>query len=281
MKLILSLFVFLTLSLLGYAFFIEPKWIKENRFSINIAKNSTSSQTLNILHISDIHFSKKSSIKYIRKSFENAVKNKPDLILITGDFITEHLIDKQNYIDALSILSSSAPVFAVGGNHDGGIWASNLGGYSTIDSVSNLLESSNIKLLQNGISALEVHGLQILIGGVGDTWAGYFQPNQILDSMNNHTANYKILLSHNPDTKEILKGMKWDLLLCGHTHGGQIRLPVIGTPFAPVRDKSIVKGLFEYNGRSIHISAGIGNFKGIRFNCRPEYSIISVILPST
>ncbi len=86
----------------------------------------------------------------------------------------------------------------------------------------------------------------------------------------------RIVLSHNPDSKELLRDYSWDLLLCGHTHGGQLSLPILGTPFAPVHDHRYVYGLNQWNGRFIHTTKGIGNRHGVRFNCRPEVAILSV-----
>ena len=77
-----------------------------------------------------------------------------------------------------------------------------------------------------------------------------------------------------PDSKEHLRKYPWDLMLCGHTHGGQCDL-VFGTPFAPVRNKRYVRGLHPWNDRWIHTTKGVGNLHGLRFNCRPEVSLLT------
>jgi uncharacterized protein len=87
-----------------------------------------------------------------------------------------------------------------------------------------------------------------------------------------------ILLSHNPDSKVDLGSYRWDLMLSGHTHGGQLYLPIIGTPFAPVRDKRYVAGLKAWRDRWIHVTKGVGNLHGLRFNCRPEVSLLRVLV---
>lgn len=84
------------------------------------------------------------------------------------------------------------------------------------------------------------------------------------------------MLCHNPDAKDKLRASAWDLMLCGHTHGGQLRLPGIGRPFAPVRDVRYVEGLRPWEGRLIHITRGIGNLHGLRFNCRPEINLLNL-----
>jgi predicted MPP superfamily phosphohydrolase len=112
--------------------------------------------------------------------------------------------------------------------------------------------------------------------GLGDLWAGDFKVDTAFSRVPPN-ADATIVLSHNPDTKERLKPYPWHLLLCGHTHGGQIWLPLIGAPFAPVDDKRFIKGLHQWEGRWIHITKGIGNVHGMRFNCRPEVSLLTLV----
>jgi predicted MPP superfamily phosphohydrolase len=85
-----------------------------------------------------------------------------------------------------------------------------------------------------------------------------------------------ILLSHNPDTKQRLLRYSWDLMLSGHTHGGQLSLPLVGEPFAPIEDKAHVHGLYRWEDRWLHITAGVGALHSLRFNCRPEVSVLTL-----
>ena len=87
----------------------------------------------------------------------------------------------------------------------------------------------------------------------------------------------RIVLSHNPDTKKPLAAYGWDLLLCGHTHGGQIGLPFFSARFAPVKDKRFIAGLYQWQGRHLHITKGVGSGFRIRFNCRPEVSLLTLV----
>lgn len=272
-------FGFFILLLVLYTWLIEPTWIKEQKIVVESTTHGAKNIELKVLHLSDIHYSSTVSTKYITKVFSKALANKPDLILLTGDYITDHIINKQEYIGALKILSNSAPTFAILGNHDGGIWSSKHNGYSTNDSVSSLLKKANIQILQNETVSLSIKNRSLLIGGVGDLWSGYFHPELIKTQFDTSKADAKILLSHNPDTKNMVANINWELLLCGHTHGGQFYLPIIGAPFAPVNDQSTVKGLYPFeNKRYVNVSGGIGNVHGLRFNCRPEYTVIHIWL---
>ena len=85
-----------------------------------------------------------------------------------------------------------------------------------------------------------------------------------------------VLLSHNPDTKDHLLDFAWDVMLSGHTHGRQLSLPLIGEPFSPIVDKRYVRGLYRWENRWLHISAGVGSLHTARFNCRPEVSLLTL-----
>ena len=111
--------------------------------------------------------------------------------------------------------------------------------------------------------------------GVGDRWAGHFDPGAAFHGVDRTRPT--VLLSHNPDTKSHLAGHDWQLMLSGHTHGGQLRVPWLGaTPFAPVSDKRFVEGLHRWNDRWLHVSKGIGSIYGLRINCPPEVSFLTL-----
>jgi predicted MPP superfamily phosphohydrolase len=195
---------------------------------------------------------------------------------LTGDFFTEHLKARAAFAATLQILSDAAPTFACPGNHDGGLWAGERGGPSDLSDLERLLREAGIRLLENRDTLLDLPAGRILIGGLGDIWAARCDPEPIRADYDTSTAPLKILLTHNPDSKAQAADIRWDLLLAGHTHGGQLALPFVGTPFAPVKDKRFVNGLYPYEGRLLHISPGVGNLHGMRFNCRPEISVLDL-----
>jgi len=128
-----------------------------------------------------------------------------------------------------------------------------------------------MKLLRNSNTEFQAKGRTIKLVGLGDFWAGDFEPAHAFPAP---SSTQTLLLSHNPDTKDLLTEYQWDLMLSGHTHGGQFALPLLGTPFAPVRDQRYVEGLKPWEGRQIHVTTGVGNLYGMRFNCRPEVSLL-------
>lgn len=235
---------------------------------------------IKILHMSDFHASVEVPLSLIEESIFKAKELEPDLILLTGDFITWKIDDPDKYRDLLSILSETAPVFTCLGNHDGGRWAKGSAGYQSIEPIKSFLESCNFNVLVNQQAMVSIKGKEFDIVGLGDLWAKQSKPEGLLPDIKNgrplEIERPIILLAHNPDTKMILMNYDWDLMLSGHTHGGQLVIPLINArPFIPVYDKSHPEGLKVWETyRWIHITRGIGNRHGLRFNCRPEISLL-------
>ena len=143
--------------------------------------------------------------------------------------------------------------------------------------VRELLEAANITLLHNEHTTAMFHGLEINLVGVGDLWNRECEPTEAFAGID--TGRPTVLLSHNPDTKDELLAHPWQLMLSGHTHGGQLYLPGLGAPLAPVKNKKFVRGLHQlspHGDRWLHISKGVGNLHGVRLNCRPEVALLTV-----
>jgi len=256
---------------LGYMRFGEAEWLEVNEPKMEIGGKGEKRE-LRVLHLSDFHASRIVGLEYIERAVDLAVAQKPDLICLTGDFITARYGHFEEYRRILKKLSAAAPAFACMGNHDGGLWA-RPHGYGDWKHVGELLEGAGVTLLHNRQQIIEVRGGALQMIGLGDLWAKEIDPAK---AFRGAAKLPTILLSHNPDSKELVGNYEWDLMLCGHTHGGQIRLPLIGTPFAPVKDKRYVAGLKAWRDRWIHVTKGVGNLHGVRLNCRPEVSLLRV-----
>jgi len=258
-----------------YIRFVEPRWLQLDRRQIPVGPKRLA-LPIRILHLSDFHVSGLVPYKFIERALDLGLRQKPDLICLTGDYIVRHLERAEEYRRILRKLSSAAPTFTCFGNHDGGSWAQAYGGYSTLAEMSELLRASGIACLLNEAQTVTIRGLRLGIVGLGDLWAGQIRPEQALTAKRRDDIPI-IVLCHNPDAKELLANYDWDLMLSGHTHGGQLRLPFIGTPYAPVRDQNFVEGLHQWNGRWIYITRGVGNLHGMRFNCRPQVSVLRLV----
>lgn len=259
-----------------YTRWVEPRRLLRRAHRVPLG-NSPGRPPLKLLHLSDLHASPVVSLRHISRAIDLGLAWKPDVICVTGDFITTRLHNPEQYGAALALLARAAPTFACLGNHDGGRWAQAAGGYADTSAVAQLLARSGIELLHNTSRTVERAGWRLTLVGVGDLWADQMDAEAGFGRRRSGGADLTVVLAHNPDAKAHLKSYPWHLLLAGHTHGGQLRLPWVGTPFAPVEDKRFVAGLHRWDGRWIHVSEGVGNVYGMRFNCPPTISLLTVV----
>ncbi len=264
------------LGLAGDGGLVEPFRLRVGRHECKI-RAPAPDRPLKLLHLSDLHASWAVSLGFIEEAVELGLQLKPDLICITGDFITRQYAAFDAYARVLARLSAAAPVFACLGNHDGGRWARVNGGYESTEHVRQLLQQSRIELLHDRCATLRLNGREVILTGVADAWSEDLNLAAAFPPAAAGGDATRILLSHNPDTKEFLKFHPWDLLLCGHTHGGQVVLPWLGAPWTPVRDQRFIAGLYSWDHRWIHITRGVGNVHGLRFNCPPEVSLLALL----
>ncbi len=258
----------------AYSGCVEATWLDIGRHDVHT--NVPGGAPVKLLHLSDFHASWCVSLEYIEEAIACGLRLKPDLICVTGDFITGYYNDFEGYGRVLERLAAAAPTFACLGNHDGGLWSRYHNGYKDTDRVRHMVEQSGLELLHNRAKTISVGGRPIFLAGVGDCYAEEAEPERAFATVPPSGA-VRVVLSHNPDTKVLLRPYPWDLLLCGHTHGGQFWLPLIGAPFAPVEDKRFIAGLYRWDNRWLHITKGVGNVLGLRFNCRPEVSLLTIV----
>jgi uncharacterized protein len=256
----------------AYMRWCEPDWFQVGRHRAMIHPDLA---PILVLHMSDFHASADVSLSQIEKAIELGLSLKPDMVCLTGDFITW----KYDYFDEfgqlLKRLGDAAPSFACLGNHDGGRWSARHG-YADTSKVKTMLKRGGITLLHNISTALTINQRQVRLIGVGDLWAKDIDAPTAFLGVQKKSEETIVVLSHNPDSKSELARYPWDLMLSGHTHGGQLWIPLIGAPFAPVRDRRFVKGLGRWNDRWIHVTKGVGSLHGMRLNCPPEVSLVTL-----
>ncbi len=164
------------------------------------------------------------------------------------------------------------------GNHDGGKWGKRLGRRETSVGIRKMLTSAGVQVCHNTHVDLQVAGAKVQIVGLGDRWAKEFHLNEAFAGLPKQADCLRIAMSHNPDTKDMVQYRSWELLLCGHTHGGQVVIPGFGPPIVPIVDHGYVSGLFEYQGRRLYVTRGVGGvFGGMRLNCRPEITVLDLV----
>jgi len=250
----------------AYPTYFEPRYLEltQNALKCGVA----SSKSICIFHLTDLHASPFVPMPMIEAAISLGLEQKPDLICVTGDFVTSGKgFNKDLYVAQLQRLSAVAPTFAVLGNHDGRF----AGGNST---VARMLADSGITLLHNRSQRIHMNGGEVSLVGVGDLWGREIDADTAFEDLDPGLP--VILMSHNPDSKDVLSNYPWNVMLSGHTHGGQVIVPFEGACFAPVKDHRYVAGLKAWGDRQIFVNRGVGNLGGVRFDCRPEVSILTL-----
>ncbi|OGV83648.1 MAG: hypothetical protein A3K19_16065 [Lentisphaerae bacterium RIFOXYB12_FULL_65_16] len=192
-----------------------------------------------------------------------------DAVVCTGDYV--HGKDGTQQIDAvwpvLADLTAPAGVFAVLGNHDH--WADT--------ARSQYWLQHTRQDLRHKVTPIEREGKRIWLAGAGDLWEDHLSLDTLLRDIPD--SECRIVLAHNPDTADTPFSARVDLMVCGHTHGGQVKIPFLGTPVLPVRNKNYSSGLKEsLRGTKVFISRGIGwAIYPVRFNCYPEVAVLELV----
>lgn len=251
----------------GYAGFVE-KWRVEVTHT-RIALPGLP-RPMRLLHLSDLHLGNAISLDHLHYIADLAIGAKPDLICLTGDYVDyPDMGYDPAYKDVFRRLSNTAPSYATLGNHDG---MHHRGETLDHSLVRARLSAGGVQLLHNDSAQYE--GLNLV--GVGDLWSLEVEPDQAFARAGRQGPT--ILLNHNPDAKDMLVQHPWHLMLAGHTHGNQIHVPFVDvSPWAVVKDHRFIAGHYHWEGRQLHINRGIGGLAGIRFNCRPEVSVLELV----
>jgi predicted MPP superfamily phosphohydrolase len=257
-----------------YAYHVEPSWLETTEKQVRIARGRLR-RPLRILHLSDLHASEYIPIRYLRAAFAQGLAARPDLICLTGDFITSATdYDEAAFGAALRMLTAGAPVYAVTGNHDGGDWAARSGWYPTPARVTAMLAGAGVRVLDNRSEVVVTGAGAVRLVGLGDWWSNNCIAGEAFAGVRGGEEPV-VCLNHNPDGKQECAEAPWELMLCGHTHGGQVHIPWYGPARVAILDKRYAAGLNSFaGGRWIHTTRGVGNILGFRMNCRPELSTV-------
>jgi predicted MPP superfamily phosphohydrolase len=220
---------------------------------------------LRIVHLTDIHHSLFTPIEDVQRAVHLANLLRPDLVALTGDYVTLSPSYIWPVARALGKLRARLGVFAVLGNHDFQVDA---------DEISRALRAQRIRVLRNAHFALRRRSHILWIVGVDDLWWGADDLPTALRSVPAHDA--KILLCHNPIGIREAAEHDVDFVLSGHTHGGQVRLPVVGSVYGRSKlGERFVEGWNRLNGTQIYVSRGIGKvLLPVRFGCPPEIACL-------
>lgn len=262
---------FLSLAAVAAASASWSRYIEPTFFELSHTRvRAGNARPRRILHISDMHISDGLNAAELEVGFRAGFAQKPDLILLTGDFVSSTSgFDRKGLVNLLHSAVATAPTYAVLGNHDQGNGLA-LGGHQSTAFMQDLIPSTGVRLLHNESAAFE----DLTLVGVADFWSSEFAPDRAF--ANAPPSPGTILLCHNPDGKRAVAHLPWHLMLSGHTHGGQVRVPGFDPIWVPVEDKQFIAGLYEWQDRQIYITRGLGSPKHVRAFCRPEISVLHI-----
>ena len=244
-----STFIGLPLGAVADSVWLEPDWLK-----IRTIRLSKGSPTHRFVHFTDIHH--KGDRAYLQSVVKAINRLSPDFVCFTGDLVEE----ESHVTEALEVIKQiAAPVYGVPGNHD--YWS-----HADFDEIAAAFTATG------GAWLLDEHA-KTRDGKITLHGAAKITP------VNAHTdaATKNIMLIHYPEAADALFPHKFDVILAGHTHGGQVRLPFYGPLVVPWGTGNYDLGLFETRSGPLYVSSGIGWFTlNVRFCCRPEIVLFEI-----
>ncbi len=252
----------LTLIPLGY---LNANWVKLRRVTIEADEVNGS---LKIALVSDLHIDTSHLGSVEKQALALLASAKPDLIVIAGDLVSSSR-GVPGALEFVKRASRVAPVVVVWGNWD---HQSNV----DLHLFKCMLESlGNVKVLVNQHRVYTINNSRILVIGVDDPYTGFANLTRALEGA--PKGLYTILAAHSPQIIGEAAG-KVDLVLAGHTHAGQIVIPLLGPLYVPLprRYRKYWYGLYEVNGTYLYVTSGLGSVPPIRLGTNPEVAIIEV-----
>ena len=262
----------------SYARWVEPHWLEITRHNMTLENLPPALEGATLVHISDLHVGDRVDSEYLISVLERIQALEPDIVVFTGDFITNNRAFAANYkaygVEDLAYVLDYWPqgrlaTIATLGNHD---YGKNWERPDVAAKVERRAHDAGITVLRN--ATLEVEGLQV--AGLDDLWGTNFNPLLALENLDPDRP--AVTLCHNPDAAdrpiwETYRG--W--ILSGHTHGGQCKPPFLPPPILPVVNRRYTAGVFELtDGRRMYINRGIGHLLQARFNVRPEVTLFTL-----
>jgi len=220
---------------------------------------------LKIAQLTDLHHSLFTPLEEIQRAIHMTNHLRPDIVALTGDYVTLSPSYIWPVARALGKLRARLGVFAVLGNHDFQV---------DPDEITRALRAQRIRVLRNSHCALRSRSGKLWILGVDDLW---WQAADIRAALRTVPArDPKILLCHNPIGIHMAAAHGIDLMLSGHTHGGQVRLPMVGSVYGRSKlGERFVEGWNQLDGTQIYVSRGIGKvLVPLRFGCPAEITIL-------
>jgi len=225
---------------------------------------------LKLIHLSDLHLNTSLTPEIFGTVVDLVIQQEADIIAITGDFIDKwtDLTSLDEYVAQLARLQARFGVFAVLGNHDH---------REAPELVREMLLNSGITELANRAEEIKINGEALYLCGLDDYKVNKHDLDALLSDF--PESERGILLVHEPDYADVSAATgRFNLQLSGHSHGGQIHIPLVGPPLTPLYGRKYPRGLYEVEEMLLYTTTGVGTIPPfVRFNCRPEVAVFSLL----
>lgn len=295
--------------------FIEPNLLQVSRHRIGLDQLPESLKGLKIVQFSDLHLQQSVSNRFLRKLARKIKAADPDLLVFTGDFLCYSHLSKEDRgrLQAfLNGLEAHYGCYAIFGNHDYAQYVSinDKGEYDLLPEEENrslikrgfdrllktvtlakkvtpqarsvqtnetliaLLQKTPFKILDNSHRKIKVKESYLNICGLGEYTLGKMDPEKTFQGYDKGFPG--LILLHNPDGLPLLQDYPGEIVLCGHTHGGQVNLPWMWRKFTLMENERFKRGLIHDEGRCIYVNRGIGSCFSFRWFAIPELLVLTL-----
>ena len=263
----------------GYSVLVEPSWLRVVRLRLPLAGLPESLSGLKVAHLTDLHLGRYVSAGHLRQMVQMTNRERPDLVLLTGDYVHGSPGFIRPVFQILARLESRLGSAGVLGNHDH--WEDAGESLRQMRTAGiHVLDNRRLWIGEGGLTTVAAPSSGLCVAGVGDLW----EDKQDLDVLGDAPAEMpRLLLSHNPDFAEghsaRAKKHQVDLILAGHTHGGQVRLPGTRSIITPSRYGSkYARGMVQGPAFPVFVSTGVGmTILPVRMLVRPEIVIFTLV----
>lgn len=254
LKWVLKIFIII-IFIIVYARFIGTMGLITKEYKIVDKNIPDDFDGLKVVHFSDIHYNRAITIKKVNNIVKEINKINPDIVVFTGDLIDKDATlndnDYEELMKAFKNIKAKYGKYSILGNHDEG---------KEKDKILKLYKDSDFIYLENDNDIIySKNNQEIFIGGLNTSTFNKQDIEKTINVDSKEDIKYKIILTHEPDiASEIIKASKVNLILAGHSHNGQVRLPFIGAIYKPPHAKKYYDEHYNLSGTQLYISSGIG-----------------------
>lgn len=259
--------------------YIEPTWYEITHYRVTLPRLERAFEGYRLVHITDLHADGEFMIPSRLSSIVKTVNSlRPDAVAITGDFVSYYEPGLENTVATLAALQAPDGVFGVLGNHDHP---------SGVEWVRQGLQMGKVQELNNRTYTLHRDGQMLHLVGLDDLWpsnrgkpASIWTHQALLQQLTSSLSSEgaAILLVHEPDFADVAAANgRCGLQLSGHSHGGQVRLPLRGPVILPPLSRKYPMGWYKVESLQLYTNRGLGMLAPhVRLNCRPEIAVLEL-----